>query len=103
MNGIDTGSLVKRLAAYRPRRVILFGSMIGDRSRPDSDIDLAIIKDTDRPFYRRAADVRKLLRSKIPLDVFVFTPSEYDLAKKTNPLVAEIDRTGKVIYDNPES
>ena len=103
MNSIDTDFLVKRLTAYRPRRIVLFGSMAEDHAGPDSDIDLAIIKDTDRPFYRRAADVRKLLRSKIPLDVFVFTPSEYDLAKKTNPLVAEIDRTGKVIYDNPES
>lgn len=100
MNSINTAFLVERLAVYRPSRIVLFGSMLGDNALPDSDIDLAIIKDTNQPFYRRAADVRKLLRSKTPLDVFVFTPKEYDAAKKINPFVAEIDRTGRIIYDS---
>lgn len=100
MNSFNAGILANRLSAYGPRRVILFGSSAAGAADPDSDIDIAIIKDTQEPFYRRAADVRKLLRSKTPLDVFVFTPAEFALAKKTNPFVAEIDRTGKVIYDS---
>lgn len=100
MTDSDTITLVNRLRAYQPQRVMLFGSMARGDARQNSDVDLAIIKDTNELFYRRARDVRKLLRSKTPLDVFVFTPQEYEQAKKTNPFVAEIDRTGTVIYDH---
>lgn len=91
--------LIDRIQAYKPERVILFGSTVRGESSLDSDIDLAIIKSTDQPFYRRNRDVRILLRSKIPLDVFVFTPEEFERTKKTNPFVAEIERTGKIIYE----
>lgn len=100
MNKADTTILIDRLRPYQPQRVMLFGSMAQGNAHQSSDVDIAIIKETDELFYRRARDVRKLLRSRIPLDVFVFTPAEYDQAKKTNPFVAEIDRTGTVIYDS---
>lgn len=91
--------LIDRIQPYEPEKVILFGSTVRDESSPDSDIDLAIIKSTNQLFYRRNRDVRKLLRSKIPLDVFVFTPGEFEKTKTTNPFVAEIARTGKIIYE----
>lgn len=91
--------LIKRLKIYQPEKVILFGSSVRSESSPDSDIDLAIIKSTDQPFYQRNRDVRILLRSKIPLDVFVFTPDEFESTKTTNSFVAEIERTGRVIYE----
>lgn len=91
-------NIVAKIVDYQPERVIVFGSSIRGKWQENSDIDLAIIKKTSQPFYKRAAEVRKLLRSKIPLDVFVFTPEEYESAKKTNPLVSEIERTGRVVY-----
>ena len=91
-------SLVAKITDYKPEKVIVFGSLVKGTWSKDSDIDLAIIKKTNQPFYRRAADVRKMLRSRIPLDVFVFTPKEYEEAEKTNELVAEIDRTGRIVY-----
>lgn len=93
--------LINRIQPYEPERVILFGSTVRDEFSPDSDIDLAIIKSTSQPFYQRNRDVRKLLRSKVPLDVFVFTPGEFEKTKTTNPFVAEIARTGKIIYEQP--
>lgn len=90
--------VVAKIAIYEPERVIVFGSAIRSDFHESSDLDLAIIKKTSLPFYKRAIEVRKLLRSKFPLDIFVFTPEEYDKAKDTNLLVAEIDKTGKTVY-----
>jgi len=90
--------LVAKVASYKPEKVIVFGSSVRGGWQENSDIDLAIIKKTSQPFYKRAAEVRMLLRSKIPLDVFVFTPEEYELAKKDNLLIAEIEKTGRVVY-----
>ena len=91
-------AIVAKMVSYKPERVIVFGSSIRGGWHENSDIDLAIIKRTGLPFYQRAAEVRKLLRSKVPLDVFVFTPEEFELAKKTNLLVSEIEKPGKVVY-----
>lgn len=93
--------LIDRIQPYEPEKIILFGSTVRGESSPDSDIDLAIIKSTNQPFYQRNRDVRKLLRSKIPLDVFVFTPEEFERTKTTNQFIAEIARTGKIIYEQP--
>lgn len=101
MNNLIPSQLIDRLKTYMPEKVILFGSTVRGESSPDSDIDLAIIKSTDQPFYQRNRDVRILLRSRIPLDVFVFTPDEFEKTKKTNPFIAEIDRTGKIVYEQP--
>ena len=96
MINIDLNQLIIRLKEYQPEKVILFGSVGREEVfSPTSDIDLAIIKTTDQPFYKRNRDVRKLLRSKIPLDVFVFTPIEFESAKQTNSFVAEIEKNGQ--------
>ncbi len=72
--------IAKTLAAsYHPERVILFGSRAGKTARRDSDIDLLIIKTTSQPFYRRLADVRRLVstvRRGYAFEPIVLTPTE---------------------------
>ena len=52
--------IVRRLVeAVDPDRIILFGSRARGDARPDSDIDLLIIKDTDQPGYRRAIRISR--------------------------------------------
>ena len=54
--------IVRRLVeAVDPDRIILFGSRARGDARPDSDIDLLIIKDTDQPSYRRAIPAYRAL------------------------------------------
>lgn len=100
MNNLKTiNNLVKKLIPYQPEKVFIFGSSVNNSFTSESDIDIAVIKKTNQPFYQRARDIRKLLRSKIPLDVFVFTPEEFARSKATNPVVAQIHQTGKIVYD----
>jgi predicted nucleotidyltransferase len=76
---IIQGILDKLLAGYAPQKVILYGSYAYGDPRPDSDIDLLIIKDTPERFIDRWVTVRRILsdpQRKAPLETLVLTPQE---------------------------
>jgi len=71
--------LEKLLASYAPQKVILFGSYAYGTPRPDSDIDLLIIKKTSEHFIHRGVTVRRILSDperSVPLETLVLTPQE---------------------------
>jgi len=94
--------LGRLIAEYVPQQVILFGSYAYGNPRPDSDIDLLIIKDTPERFIDRWVTVRRILsdaqRSR-PLDTLILTPQEvaHRLAVG-DQFVAEILERGEVLY-----
>lgn len=64
---------------YRPEKIILFGSAARGNYHADSDIDLLIIKQSDKKKAYRIKEVFESLRSvarKYPLDPIVYTPDE---------------------------
>ena len=64
---------------YDPDKIILFGSYATGTANNDSDIDFIIIKETDKPKPKRGRDVRRLLLgSMIPIDLKIYTPSEFE-------------------------
>lgn len=83
-----------------PDKIILFGSHAYGTPNEDSDIDLLIIKDTDLPFNKRAAEIRRSLRGiGVPLDLVVYTPSEVEKYKNNKfSFLGKIDQQGKVLY-----
>ena len=95
--------IAKTLAMhYHPERVILFGSRAEGTARRESDIDLLIIKATSQPFYRRLAEVRRLVaevRRGYAFEPLVLTPTEIRkrLAIGDQFLQQIIDR-GQVLY-----
>ncbi|MDT3738138.1 MAG: nucleotidyltransferase domain-containing protein [Candidatus Kapabacteria bacterium] len=73
----------KITTGYAPDKVILFGSYANGNPNENSDIDLLIIKDTDKSRPERTTLVRKLLfGSMIPIDLIVYTPDELEESKK---------------------
>ena len=90
-----TNQIIKK---YKPTKVILFGSYARGNANKDSDVDLVLIKNTNDNFQTRLKKVRLLISTTTPVDVFVFTPKEFKEGTKTNPLLSEIERTGKIIY-----
>jgi len=90
--------ILAQLAEYKPEKIILFGSYAYGEPAEDSDVDIVLIKKTTAPFHERQKKVRLLLKTLTPVDVFVFTPEEFERAKKDNPLVKEIAELGKVVY-----
>lgn len=94
--------LAKLLTGYTPQKVVLFGSYAYGNPRPDSDIDLLIIKDTSERFIDRWTTVRRILsdpKRKVSLETLILTPQE--LSERLaigDQFLAEIMEKGKVLY-----
>ncbi len=84
---------------YRPQRILLFGSLAQGRVHEYSDIDLIVIKDTDKPFWDRIWEVLRLLKSKEALDILVYTPEEWQEIQTRLFFEKEVLPKSKVLYD----
>jgi HEPN domain-containing protein/predicted nucleotidyltransferase len=94
-------AIVTRLVTgYDPDRVILYGSHATGEARRDSDIDLLIVKDTDRRPLDRRLEVERLLADRaVPLDLVVYTPDELRwLFAAGSPFIEEVITHGRVLY-----
>jgi uncharacterized protein len=88
-------------STFRPSKVLLFGSYANGQPTPDSDLDLLVVMDTDRPRHKRSTPIR-LLFQPMPcaMDVLVFTPEEVAYWNGTvNHIITAAFETGKVVYD----
>jgi predicted nucleotidyltransferase len=91
-------TIISSLKSFDPDKIILFGSHASGTANSSSDYDIAIIKDTDELYHDRVIAAHRLLRTTSPVDLFVFTPKEMNMYKNSNPFIANILATGKVIY-----
>jgi len=94
--------LEKLVAGYAPQRVILFGSYAYGEPDENSDIDLLIVKDTDKRPIERWMEVKRLLRDRsrtTSVSPLVYTPKELEerLAIK-DFFIQEVVEKGKVLY-----
>ena len=64
--------------AYRPQRVIVFGSFARGDTHELSDLDLIVIKETDERFFDRIRRVRDAcLDIDVDVQPLVYTPEEF--------------------------
>jgi HEPN domain-containing protein/predicted nucleotidyltransferase len=94
-------AIVERLVTeYEPDRIILFGSRALGEARPDSDVDLLIVKDTDRRPIDRRIEVERLLADRaLALDLVVYTPGELrELYAAGSPFIEDVMEHGRVLY-----
>ncbi len=84
---------------YHPYKVILFGSLNSGKVNEWSDIDLLIIKETDKPFFERMKEIYLLLEPKVGMDILVYTPKEYGYMKERVFFKNEVLQKGKVLYE----
>lgn len=89
---------------YNPEKIILFGSYGAQRSNETSDMDLLIIKKTNKRFVDRVVELMQLIRSQFgfeyPVEPLVYTPNEFRRAKKINSLFTRtVLLKGVVLYE----
>jgi len=91
----------KIVAAFHPRRIVLFGSRARGDARADSDLDLLIEMDSDLAPAERIRAVDRLFTPRAwPMDVVVFTPEEAAQQRASrNSLVHTAELEGKVLYE----
>lgn len=94
--------IVGRLVeAVDPDRIIMFGSRARGDSKPDSDLDLLIVKDSNEPRHRRAiAAYNALTGLGIPTDIIWRTAAEIaEWSRVPNHVTTRAIREGKVLYE----
>jgi predicted nucleotidyltransferase len=101
--------MTERLKELKPYKVILFGSYANGNPTEDSDLDVAVILDSDeivktfREDMDRWSPVAKAVREvhyKIAMDILVYSKAEINYLKEEgNSFIREIERTGKVLYE----
>lgn len=86
---------------YTPERIILFGSLARGGAGEGSDIDLVVVKRTQKRFVERSLDLVRLTRPMVSVDFVVYTPEEFDrfAADPASFQQRVILKTGKVLYD----
>jgi len=84
-----------------PLRVVLFGSHAQGGGRPDSDLDILIVEDSDLPRHRRAPRYLRELVGVFPAkDVIVWTPSEIaSWSQVPHAFITTILREGVTLYE----
>ena len=96
-------NLVNEIAeGYQPEKIYLFGSYANGTANEDSDIDLFIVKETDKRRIERSWDVKEGIKNypQIGLDVFVFTPKELEAGlHDVINIGKEAVKTGRMLYE----
>ncbi|HEX7343773.1 MAG TPA: nucleotidyltransferase domain-containing protein [bacterium] len=89
------------IRAVSPEQVIVFGSFARGNNRPESDLDLLIIKESNRPRYERAIPIYHALRDiMMAVDVIVYTPAEVkEWSKVRQAFITTALREGRVLYE----
>jgi predicted nucleotidyltransferase len=95
--------IVKKIVnEYSPQKVILFGSYASGNPDEESDLDLLVIKDTDKRPIERWTDIKRILRDRnrtISVTPIVYTPKELQERLTLGDFfIQEVLKKGKVLY-----
>jgi predicted nucleotidyltransferase len=86
---------------YDPECVILYGSFAHGGIHEWSDLDLCVIKQTEKRFVERLEEVGLLTLPRVGCQILVYTPEELEAVKQQGHyfFVDEILGKGKVLYE----
>jgi predicted nucleotidyltransferase len=85
---------------YDAEKIVLFGSLVSETVHEWSDIDLLVIKKTDKRPIERTMELTNIIRPQVGIDLFIYTPDEIDiLLKERYPFLLNILKTGKTVYE----
>ena len=86
--------------AYRPERVLLFGSYAYGTPTADSDVDLLVILPCRGKMSRKAVEILNTIDTKFPVDLLVRTPQQiHQRLARNDFFLREVMTRGKVLYE----
>jgi len=87
---------------YDPEKIYLFGSYANGLPNSDSDVDLFIVKRTNKRSTERSMEVRGAIKTYpfVGLDIIVYTPEELEsVMQDVVNIGKEAVTTGKLLYE----
>ena len=89
---------------FHPQKMILFGSYAYGQPRPESDIDLLIIMDTEMRESVQALQIRQYLNPLFGLDIIVYPPAKLKQRLAWgDSFLREIVERGVVLYESADA
>jgi uncharacterized protein len=89
---------------FKPRQIILFGSYAYGKPRPESDIDLLIVMDTELRETEQALRIRQYINPLFGVDLLVYTPARLkERVELGDSFLKEITEKGVVMYESPDA
>jgi predicted nucleotidyltransferase len=94
---------VSRLIAekFHPQKIILFGSYARGKPRPESDVDLLVVMDTNLKESQQALQIRRHLGVMFGMDLIVRTPKRLaERIEMGDSFLRDVIKEGKVLYES---
>lgn len=92
-----TKQIVKK---YKPEKIILYGSFAYGKPKSNSDIDLLVIKKTNKKSVERIKEILMKVKFNLPLEPLVYNPKEYrERLEMGDFLFQDIFKKGKILYE----
>ena len=93
------------IAKYKPGKIFLFGSLAEGKIHEWSDIDIVIVKATNKRFMDRLKEVALMCDYSVGVNFFVYTPEEIlEAINEGNYFIKnEVLRKGKLLYEGSQS
>jgi uncharacterized protein len=87
--------------AFRPDKIILFGSHAYGQPHPDSDVDVLVVLPRAKWRGRRPSlAIRRKISAGFPVDILVKEPREIaERMKEGDSILQEIVERGRVMYE----
>jgi len=85
---------------FQPQKILLFGSYANGTPRPESDVDLLVIMDTQLSNAEQASRICRKIQYRFGLDLIVCSPDI--LAQRLelgDSFLKEITRDGIILYE----
>ncbi|MGQ9629684.1 MAG: nucleotidyltransferase domain-containing protein [bacterium] len=91
--------MIPRIVHLGAKKIILIGSLAKGEIHRASDIDLIVVKETDKRYLDRLDEFYSSVKPRIAMDIFVYTPEEFERMSKENQFLRSALKHGKVLYE----
>ena len=93
---LDTAKAIFARHAHRFVTAYVFGSVAAGAADEHSDVDVILVRETDRPFFDRVLEIMDLRLEFGAADLLIYTPAELDemLAEEGRYFIKQAVRTG---------
>ncbi len=88
---------------FDAEKMIIFGSFARGKAggiHEWTDLDLVVVAETGLPFHQRIKQLLERVRPKVGVDVFVYTPAEWERMKSERAFIKEeVLKKGRLVYE----
>jgi len=95
----ELNRIVPEIIKLGVEKIILFGSLNSHSIHKSSDIDIIVVKKTKKKFLERIEEFYNYLNPKVAIDIFIYTPEEFEEMKNKNSFVKSALKKGRIIYE----